>query len=69
MKLFKIEFNDLYVEAETEEQANETLYDYLATISANDLESETIETDAWRPGCCPGNGPAHRRRYRYRRRH
>ena len=47
MKLFKIEFNDLYVEAETEEQANETLYDYLATISANDLESETIETDAW----------------------
>lgn len=44
MKLFKIEFNDLYVEAENEEQAKDTLYDYLAGISANDLESETLES-------------------------
>ena len=44
MKLFKIEFNDIYVEAETEEQANDTLYDYLARISANDLETETFES-------------------------
>ena len=44
MKLFKIQFNDLYVEAENEEQANEKLYDHLATISANDLETETLES-------------------------
>ena len=42
--LYKIEFNDIYVEAENEEQANDTLHDYLARISANDLETETLET-------------------------
>ena len=44
MKLFEIEFQPLYVEAENEEQAKEKLYDHLATISANDLETETNET-------------------------
>ena len=44
MKLFEIEFQPLYVEAESEEQANEKLYDYLARISANDLEKDASET-------------------------
>ena len=44
--LYKIEFDDIYVIAETEEQANDKLYDYLARISANDLETETNETSS-----------------------
>ena len=44
MKLFKIEFNDIYVEAESEEQANEKLYDYIETTHPNDLKTETSET-------------------------
>jgi hypothetical protein len=44
MNLYEIEFQPLYVEAENEEQAKEKLYDYLAKISANDLESDASET-------------------------
>ena len=44
MKLYKIEFNDLYVEAENEEEANDALYDWLGRISAADLETETLES-------------------------
>jgi len=44
MKLFEIEFQPLYVEASSEQEANEKVYEYLQRISANDLEKDASET-------------------------